>query len=304
MAALSDKPQTSRYRTIILAGCDRNYFYLLSDMLASVDPHRRARGIDLGLIDYGLTVDQIRSLHAYTSHIIKPTWRLEIARDKDPTSGIWASHLFLPVEFPGYDVYFWIDPDAWLQVPRTLDAFIEGAGTYGAAVVAEHHPSYHFQPRLQFRNVKSFIRGYGMMNGLWLQMQPHINMGVFAIRGDAPHWKKWRERLVAAARQTGRIYPNDQFAFNQIVHQDKMPTLILPPELNWIPDRGSPAWDPAARLFVTPDKSRQPLGIIHLAGQGAKRRKYRIPLVGGGTMNTELRYSCVRSLYDHVFEPA
>jgi hypothetical protein len=299
MADLPERTKTSRYRTIILAGCDRNYFYLLSDMLLSVDPHRRARGIDIGIIDYGLAPDQIQFLQTYASRIIKPTWRLEIAPGADPTSGIWASHLFLPVEFPGYDIYFWIDPDAWLQVPETLDAFIEGAGAHGAAVVAENHPSYRFQPRLQYRNIKSFIRGYGLTDGLWLNTKPHINMGVFAIRGDAPHWQKWRERLVAAARRTGRIYPNDQFAFNQIVHQDKIPTLILPPELNWIPNRGPPAWDASARQFVTPDESRRPLGIVHLAGQGAKLRKYRISVLGGGTMSTELRYSSVRSLYGH-----
>jgi hypothetical protein len=299
MADLSEKPKPSRYRTIILAGCDHNYFYLLSDMLLSVDQHRRARGIDIGIIDYGLTTEQIRSLQTYASRIVKPPWRLEIAPDADPTSGIWASHLFLPIDFPGYEVYFWICSDAWLQDPDTIDAFIEGAGAHGAAVVAERHPSYRFQPRLQFRNIKSFIRGYGLTEGLRLYMKPQINMGVFAIRADAPHWQKWRERLVAAARRTGRIYPHDQFAFNQIVHQDKIPTLILPPELNWIPARGAPAWDTSARQFVTPDKSRRPLGIVHLAGQGAKRRKYRIPVVGGGTMRTELRYSIIRSLYGH-----
>jgi hypothetical protein len=287
------------FRTVLISGCDANYFPLLRELVTSTEPHRRARGFDLAIMDYGLADDQVAWLRAHSAAVAKPGWRLEISHNPADKGGlIFSSRLFFPDEFPGYDVYFWIDADAWLQTPETLDAFAEGAMEHGAAVVAEHHPYYRFHPRLKFRNVKHFIRGYGLSAGLWLERQPHINMGVFAIRRDAPHWVQWRRRLVAAAMRSGRIAPHDQFAFNQIVYQDKVPTLVLPPELNWIPDKGSPAWDARKRLLVTPDKAHKPLGIVHLAGDTAKGKKCRLQILDGGVIDTEMRYSKIRPLYD------
>ena len=272
-----------KFRTVLISGCDANYFALLRELLTSIEPHRRARGFALAIMDYGLTDEQVTWLREHSAEVVKPSWRLEISHAPSDKRGlIFSSRLFFPDELPGYDVYFWIDSDAWLQTPETLDVFAEGALEHGAAVVCEHHPSYRFHPRLKFRNVKHFIRGYGFSTGVWLERQPHINMGVFAIRRDAPHWLHWRKRLVDAATRSGRIAPHDQFAFNQIVYQDKVPTLILPPELNWIPDRGPPAWDSAKRLLVTPDKAHRPLGIVHLAGDTAKSKKCRLRVPGRG----------------------
>jgi hypothetical protein len=106
----------------------------------------------------------------------------------------------------------------------------------------------------------------------------------------------WRKRLAAAALRSGQIAPHDQFAFNQIVYQDGVPTRILPPELNWIPDRGPPAWDASKRLLVTPDDAHRPLGFVHLAGDSGKGKQCRLRILEGGFIDTELRYSSLRPL--------
>jgi lipopolysaccharide biosynthesis glycosyltransferase len=284
--------EMSHLRTILISGCDENYFDLLAELIDSLNEARRARAIDLGIMNYGLTTAQVAWLEGRGGRVVKPIWRLNTPSNRhDEKSLIFASRLFFPEEFPGYDIYFWIDSDAWLQESSSLDIFIEGADSHGAAVVAEHHPSYRFQPRLTWRNLKSFIRGYGIRRGLWLFSQPHINLGVFAIKNDAPHWTKWRQRLVAAAARTGKIAPHDQFAFNQIVYEDKLPTMILAPEWNWIVDRAPPCWSASTGRFVTPDTKRRPIGIVHLAGPAAKGRSYTVPRLDGASMNLELRYS-------------
>ena len=282
-----------RTKTIVISGCDSHYFHLLRDMLDSVEPHCRERGIDIGILDYGLTADQAKEIAGRVKANLSPIWKLEVPRNAaDKRGPIFESRLFLPDHFPGYEVYFWIDSDAWLQIPASLDDFITGAVTAGAAVVAEAHPTYRFQPRLAFRNLKSFVRGYGLRRGLRLFRKPHLNMGIFAIHADAPHWRLWRDRVIAAATRTGAIAPHDQFAFNEIVYEDAVPTAILPPELNWIVDRGVPAWDPDRALLLMPDRSK-PLGIVHLAGPAGKGRVYRCPVEGGGVVAMELRHSTV-----------
>jgi hypothetical protein len=79
-----------------------------------------------------------------------------------------------------------------------------------------------------------------------------------------------------------------------VVYEDRLPTLILPPELNWIVDRGPPAWNESTRCFVTPDEKRRPIGILHLAGPAAKGRTYPVTTGDGRSIQLELRYFNVR----------
>jgi hypothetical protein len=242
-------------------------------------------------MDYGLADDQLEWLRSKVDVVVQPTWRFPIADAlKTPRHLIFTSRLCLREELPGFDVYFWFDADAWLQIPDALDRYVDGAAADGLAITTEDHRAYRYQAWLQAWTAKHFVTGYGPWRGLWLYMRRHLNAGIFALHKDAPHWDAWRARLTGAIDRSGRVTPHDQFALNQVVWQDRLPTCLLTPDANWICDRGPPKWNPATLQFCVPDAGHAPIGIMHLAGP-AKTHDYAIAQVGGGTISTRLTFA-------------
>ncbi len=290
-------------KTVIVTGGDAAYFPFLRDMVESIASARRARGFACAVFDYGLTSAQVDWLKARVSIVVQPTWRSPLAESlKTPRNLVFTSRLFLPEELPGFDVYFWFDADAWLQVPEALDAYVDAAVVGRLGIATEDHRAYRLQAWLQAWTAKHFLTGYGPWRGLYLYACRHLNAGLFALRHDAPHWEAWRARLTAAIARSGRVTPHDQFGLNQVVWQDRLPTRLLPPQCNWICDRGPPAWNAATHQFCIPDASHAPIGIMHLAGP-AKTNEYAIAQVGGGTVATGLTYAASRRLMPQVSGP-
>ncbi len=282
-------------RSIIVTGANSDYFQLLLEMTDSLREHRTARGIPLGIFDFGLSETERTILRDRAEFIVQPTSKFGIHCREGWGNQAYESRLFMPEYFPGYDVYVWMDCDAWLQRGDALDKFVSGAVNNSAAVVAEIDPDYRIGRRHAFRVLKTFVRGYGWGRGLWLYRKPHFNVGVFAIHVDAPHWSAWQNRALAAIRRTRTTYPHDQFAFNQAVYQDILPVEILPSEFNYIVGMASPVWDPERQCFLTADATRE-LAIVHLAGEGPKAKNHHIPVMGGGTLVTHLRYPDLMAL--------
>ena len=92
-----------------------------------------------------------------------------------------------------------------------------------------------------------------------------------------------------ALKRTQRVTPYEQFAFNEVIHVDKIPTAELSSSDNWICDRCPPIWDAASDLFCRPEAPYQPLSVLHLAGP-AKSRTYEIEQKEGGVKTMSLRY--------------
>ena len=190
---------------------------------------------------------------------------------------MFESRPFLPRYFPGYDLYIWIDADAWLQETETIELLARGAARGALAIVPELHPAYRSVitdlelrygrfGRIRFDSwAHTLYRdGYGEAAARAYALRPMLNSGVFALRADAPHWEAWIESYRAASPRKHRI-GFDQIALNHAVYSRGLEAEYLPAWCNWVCSCGLPAYDPETGLLVDPYLPNHPLGIVHMA---------------------------------------
>ena len=185
----------------------------------------------------------------------------------------------------------------WLQDPAVLRHYVEGAQRTGLAIAHERERGYRVQPWLFGWTAKHFLKGYGLVAGAALLAKRHLNAGFFAGQADAPHWAAWAARYEAAIRRSGDLVPHDQFSLVQTVHSrpiagpasGRLATAVLPPEDNWICDRGVPMWNDDTGRFCKPYAPYDPIGAVHLAGP-AKATPYAIRRTHGGSFTSFLTY--------------
>lgn len=279
-------------RVLIFSAADSRFMPLLRGMLASIEPFLAQDNVEFACFDTGLAAADWDWLAQQSCDIMVPETHFGLSAEAhSPSLRSFLARPFLPDYRPGFDVYVWIDSDVWLQDPAVLARYVAGATRTGMAVTHERERAYRFQPWLLGWTAKHFLKGYGVRDGLALLTHRHLNAGFFAGRAGAPHWAAWARRYEAAIRRSGALVPHDQFALVQAVHTgagrqaSRFATAILPPENNWICDRGPPMWNDAVGAFCKPYRPFEPLGALHLAGP-AKAKPYAIQRTGGGSFTS------------------
>lgn len=277
-------------KAVIVTAADHGYFDLLNGMIRSVRRFPDWQGIAIAVFDVGFTPEQRSALERDGVRLIEPKWHFGLS---DATAKSYERaalvRFFIHDYLPDYDYSLWLDPDLWLQDSGVLDRMLGGAEKSGAAIAHESDRLYRFQGWLWAWNLKHKVVGSGLKNGLTLMAKPSYNLGLYCLKADAPHWAPWRQRFEHALKRAKRVTPYEQFAFNEVIHIDRIPTVELTSSDNWICDRRPPVWDDEAGLFCRPEAPYPPLSILHLAGP-AKNRTYEIELKGGGFRTMSLRY--------------
>ncbi len=280
-------------RVMLVSASDARYMPFLREMIGTLPTSLAGYRFNYGCLDLGLAEADQQWLAARGWVCVEPEAHLGVSRAA--YSAVQRSFLarpFLPSYFPGHDVYVWIDSDVWLQSPRVLQTYLEGAITHGMAVSHERERSYRVQPWLFGWTAKHFLLGFGPGRAAALLLRPHLNAGFFAIHANAPHWRGWAECYAAAIRRTGALAPYDQFALNGAIYgfglgAQLLPACRLAPANNWICDRGIPMWNDDEARFCVPRPPYTAIGAMHLAGP-AKRTLYRIRRTGGGSFASYL----------------
>lgn len=278
-------------RAVIVTAADSGYFDLLIGMIRSVRRFKECRKIPIAVFDVGFTEEHRLQLEQnHNAILVKPNWHF--GRNEETSKSYERAALvrfFINDYLPGYDYSLWLDPDLWLQDPAVLSRMIEGARETGAAIAHESDELYRFQAWLWAWNLKHKVVGSGLRRGAILMARPDFNLGLYCLASKAPHWDYWRQRFEAALRRTNRVTPYEQFAFNEVIHVDKIPTTMLDSTDNWICDRCPPMWDEQKQLFCKPATPFKPISVLHLAGP-AKSRDYEIELSSGVRKSMNLRY--------------
>jgi hypothetical protein len=298
-------------QTIICTAADAGFFPLLSGLLASLRETPAAHGMALGILDLGLDSDQRQGLAAQGVKLVEPGWDVRIPWQAEVPShyrGL-SARPHLPRYFPGHERYIWLDADTWVQDGSTMTLLDETAERGRLAIVPELDRGYWTSfkpPKLWGQNQRAFAWGYGLRAGHRLGRNPILNGGVFALRGDAPHWALWAAAHRAAiarprlfGRNAGNFYfqISEQTALNHVAFATlRAQTSLLPATANWFCGKGTPMWDAERRVLIEPHPPYQPLGIVHLAGKGMKDRIWDLPVLQGGTIRTRLRWEDVRAL--------
>lgn len=315
------------HRTIIVTAADTGYFWLLREFLESLEAHPKSKHCHVGVIDVGLEAQQIEWLTGKVEKLVDGKWDISFAGfEKAPRyKQALTVTPFLPDYFPGYDVYMWIDRDAWVQDWTAVEMYIEGALRDGMAAVPELDRNYptcvsglrlklypnipFFQAHirriktLQYRALSQFYskrlsQFYSKRIGRQLMFEPVVNAGIFAIRSDAPHWPAWQESYRAA-----RIYDHtalsDQTPLNHAICTKQLPVHRLPSTFNWLTCFGPPMLDDETGMLVEPSLPHTPIGLLHLAG-AKKDTVFDIRTPRGKSYKSQLNLGSVRSLQQSV----
>lgn len=285
---------------IVVVAADSGYFPLLRECVQSI--RALAPDVPVGVLDFGLAPDQLAWLHERVSEIVAPAWYITVPGIERLSGAVklQVSRAFLPRHFPGYDIYFWLDADAWLQDWRAVELYRAAAATGRLAITVEIDRAYkrHYK-RAKWLGAtlpwKTYRAAFGWRVADRLGRNPFANAGVFALRGDAPHWDAWARAITRVIRRT-QFMLADQVALNYVIFAEKLPADFLPCYCNWMPGDAAPQFDAARGLLVEPYTPHEVLGIIHLAGREQKEKVFRLDCLDGGTVETSLRYDAVSEL--------
>jgi lipopolysaccharide biosynthesis glycosyltransferase len=119
--------------TIIVTAADSKFFELVQGTILSIREKPQGHSVDIGFLDVGCTPEQLQWIGQYVDHIVEPGWNYDIPDiDRQPKYlKALVSRPFLPEYFPGYEVYIWIDADAWVQDWSAIELLALGAKQKG-----------------------------------------------------------------------------------------------------------------------------------------------------------------------------
>ena len=123
------------------------YFDLVVQLIESLKATRFYKDVAIKVLDCGLTQDDIDYLKTrFNAEVKDPGWDVDVSLLEESSStlpiqkngfkGIMARP-YLHQHFPGYQYYFWLDADMWIQDERGLDRLLSLAQRQGFGVVIE-----------------------------------------------------------------------------------------------------------------------------------------------------------------------
>ncbi len=292
----------------IISLADSNYFELLNELVDSIKSFDQSKEIAICVMDAGLKENQIEILEKKVDQIKKAEWDIEVS-DSRIKGREWlksqVSRAFLPKYFPGFKKYIWIDADAWVNSWFAIELYIKGCENNKLAIATSADRSYGRVLRAEwvfgsFAKIKSQNYKHAKSSGFSekiareVALKPHLNIGVFSLEQDAPHWEVWQKNLKKAL-SAGRIWGSEQIAMNITVYSDNLDVEILPAYCNWTLIDAI-KFDKKNNTFVEPYLPNHEIGIIHFAGKNNDQirndKKFisKIKTLDGDTINKSLRF--------------
>jgi len=282
-------------RAILVTGSDSRYFPLMQEAIRSVRDKSEGAGIDLGVLDCGLSPPEADWCRDQRAHLVEPGWDVAFG----PGLSVHASFRAMTARphlrryFPGYDVYVWLDADVWVQDWAAVALFIEAACLGDIAIVPELHRSYRNtrdrRDDYETANGAAYAAAYGDKAARHLIRYPLNNAGVFAISAQSRAWEIWAAALADAAQRSVNMI--DQISLNAAIHHGRIREVRLPATCNWIAHLATPVWHSGKHAFVEPDPPHERIGILHLTLDTKWAPAFDVPALGGSVISRSLRYT-------------
>ena len=263
---------------VIVSLADSNYFDLLNELVDSIKSFKESSEVAICILDAGLSSEQIEILSKKVDEIKKAEWDIEVPgykiRGKEWLKS-QVSRAFLPKYFPNYDKYLWIDCDAWVHDWASIDLYFKACEKGKLGITQTMGPGYKIMSKAKWifgkialiksQNFKHAVSSkIGLNNARKLAFAPHINIGVFSLKGDSPCWNNWQKNLVKTL-SSGKIFGSEGLAINMSVYIDEVETEFLPLNCNWIASNLLPKFNEEKNIFVEPYLPNYKIGIMHLA---------------------------------------
>ena len=266
-------------KNVIISLADANYFELVNELVDSIKNHKQSENVAICIMDAGLKSEQIEILDKKVDIIKKAEWDIEVSSSKVKDRE-WlksqVSRAFLPRYFPGYDKYLWIDADAWVNSWYAIELYFKGCDDKKLAIATSADRAYGRVLRADwffrsFARIKSQNYKHAKSSGFSekiareVALKPHLNIGVFALQSNAPHWEVWQKNLKKAL-SSGKIWGSEQIAMNITIYSDKLDVEILPAYCNWTLIEAL-KFDEKRNTLVEPYLPNHEIGIVHFAGK-------------------------------------
>ena len=266
-------------KNVIISLADANYFELVNELVDSIKNHKQSENVAICIMDAGLKSEQIEILDKKVDIIKKAEWDIEVSSSKVKDKE-WlksqVSRAFLPKYFPGYEKYLWIDADAWVNSWYAIELYFKGCEKKKLSIATSADRAYGRVLRADWF-FKSFARiksqnykhakssGFSEKIARRVALKPHLNIGVFALELDAPHWDVWQKNLKKAL-SSGKIWGSEQIAMNITIYNDNLDVEILPAYCNWTLIEAL-KFDEKKNTLVEPYLPNHEIGIVHFAGK-------------------------------------
>ena len=303
-------------KTVIISLSDEKYFHLLNELIDSIKSFNQSSEVDTCILDAGMNDSQLEILKSKVTEIKKAEWDIAVP-DSKIKNREWLksqiSRAFLPKYFPNYENYIWIDSDAWVNDWVAIDLLIRGCEQKSLAITQTIAPGYKDVGKVKWflgsfaivktQNFKHAIRsGFDHKIARKIAFAPHLNIGVFSMKGNSEGWNLWQKNLKKALSK-GRIFGSEGLAINISVYVDGLDTEFLPNSCNWIASHLLPKYDEKNSVFVEPNLPNNKIGILHLAGgiynekkidlRDDKNVKINILTLNNETLSKSLRFSSI-----------
>ena len=296
-------------KNVIISLADSNYFELLEELVDSIKSFKESENTAICILDAGLSDEQKKILSTKVDQIKSADWDIEVPGYKVKGKE-WlksqVSRAFLPKYFPNYEKYLWIDADAWVNSWEAVDLFLRGCENNKLSIATSADRAYGRVLRAEwvfgsFARIKSQNYKHAKSSGFsekiarQVALKPHLNIGVFALELNAPHWKVWQKNLKHALN-SGKIWGSEQIAMNVTIYNDELDVEILPAYCNWTLIEAL-KFDKERNTLVEPYLPNHKIGIVHFAGKNndqiRKNKNYisKIKTIDGDLIDIKLRYN-------------
>jgi lipopolysaccharide biosynthesis glycosyltransferase len=296
-------------KNVIISLADSKYFELLEELINSIKQFKESENTAICILDAGLTEQQKNILSNKVDEIKSAEWDIEVPAFKVKGKE-WlksqVSRAFLNSYFPNYEKYLWIDADAWVNSWDTIELYFKGCENnklsiatsadraYGRVLRAEWF--FGSLARIKSQNYKhAKSSGFSENIAREVALKPHLNIGVFALEKNAPHWKVWQENLKKALA-SGKIWGSEQIAMNITIYYNGLSVEILPAYCNWTHIDGM-KFDKKNNTLVEPYLPNHKIGIVHFAGKNNdsirnnKNFISKVKTIDGDLIEMKLRFN-------------
>ena len=294
---------------VIISLADSNYFELLNELVDSIKRFKESENTAICIMDAGLTDDQKSILSKKVDEIKPADWDIEVP-DFKVKGREWlksqVSRAFLPKYFPNYKKYLWIDADAWVNSWEAIELYFKGCENNKLSIATSADRAYGRVLRAEwflgsFARIKSQNYKHAKSSGFSekiareVALKPHLNIGVFALQKEAPHWKVWQKNLKKSL-SSGKIWGSEQIAMNVTIYCDGLPVEILPAYCNWTFIEIL-KFHKEKNTLVEPYLPNHEIGIVHFAGKhndkirNNKNFLSKIECVDGEIIEKKLRFN-------------
>ena len=296
-------------KNVIISLADSNYFLLLDELIDSIKRFKESQEIAICILDAGLEDKQKEILKKKVDSIESADWDIKVPEAKVKGKE-WlksqVSRAFLPKYFPGYEKYIWIDADAWVNSWYPIKLLLKGCENNKLSIVSSADRAYGRVLRAEwvfrsFARIKSQNYKHAKSSGFsetiarQVALKPHLNIGVFALQANSPHWEIWQKNLKKAL-SSGKVWGSEQIAMNITIYSDGLDVEILPAYCNWTLIEAL-KFDKIRNTLVEPYLPNHEIGIVHFAGKNNdqirndKNFVSKIETLDGDIIDKKLRFS-------------